>query len=103
MAEKAIISKYEAAGYVVRKCKSGNINDFVAYKGKKTHFVRVKRGEEDVNCTGIPLNDFIRNAITNDAIPVIADKAKKSGTITTYDANSTKSISLRPLQQTDKK
>jgi len=66
--------RYVDGGWNTFKSQPGSINDFVAYRGTKAHFVRVvpSSSAEDSRYTGESKNSFIQNALSNNATPVFA-------------------------------
>ncbi len=80
----AVVEKYEQHGWGVFRI-NGGINDIIAQKGNKLHFVQVVPVEkgEDARFTGIARNTFVQNALSNNAIPVhgyVKTKNKKTPT-----------------------
>lgn len=70
----AAIGKYAEGGWNVYRCTNGNINDFIAHREKKIHYVRVvpSNAAEDLRYHGESKNSFIQNSMSNAAIPVFA-------------------------------
>ena len=52
--------------------QNGGLNDFIAHKDRKLHFVQVVTKPDDARYNGLALNTFIQNAFSNNAVPVHA-------------------------------
>lgn len=70
-AQECSAKKYTDAGWTV-VMTNGGINDFVAGKADRFHFVQVVMDETDMKYHGLSKNSFIQNAFSNNAIPVYA-------------------------------
>lgn len=64
--------KYSDAGWTVMMTPKGGINDFVAGKTDRFHFVQVVIDPDDMKYHGLSKNSFIQNAFSNNAAPVYA-------------------------------
>ncbi len=71
-----VISKYTACGWATIVPR-GSMNDLIAQKDKKLHFVQVVTADTQDNprFQGIAKNTFIQNAFSNAAQPVYATVA----------------------------
>jgi len=68
------MNKYVNAGWVIHVPSGRGINDFIASKRGRLHFVKCMK-EESTNSpafTGLARNTFIQNAFSNNATPVYA-------------------------------
>jgi len=78
--------RYTEGGWVVFKCQPGSVNDLVAHRDKKLHYIRVvpSNNAEDARFTGEQKNAFIQNAFSNAALPVFArvKPVSKKGDVT---------------------
>lgn len=87
------MQKYTDGGWNAFRSQQGAINDFVAHRGTKTHFVRVvpSNDTENLKFAGVDKNSFIQNALSNNAIPVFAKvtPVAKKGEATPTSANVT--------------
>lgn len=69
----AVKKKYENAGWQTIGAPNIVINDIIAKKNDKFHFVKILTDEQsDKNLAEIQKNDFIQNAFSNGATPVYA-------------------------------
>lgn len=70
----AVGLKYQSAGWTAYQPKVGGINDLIASKGDKLHFVQVVLSTdlENMRYKDVAKNTFIQNATSNSAIPVYA-------------------------------
>lgn len=103
--------KYTENGWTVIR-PAGSINDIIAQRGKKYHFVQVVSDTEtdNIKYQGIAKNSFIQNAFSNGAIPVYAHvTGKKALKVTFEDVNanariiiSTRRAALRPKYDLEK-
>lgn len=69
---QVVLDHYTAAGWMVYRQTSGGLNDIIAHKDKKTHFVQVVTKPEDARYSGAALGNFIQNAMSNNVTPVHA-------------------------------
>ena len=71
---EAVQAKYRSEGWDVMQMPADTINDFIARRRDRYHFVQViPRGKEkDPKYEGIPLNSFVQNAFSNGAEPIHA-------------------------------
>ncbi len=85
---EAAITKYQAADWTVIKAPKGAINDFMAKRGERFHFVQVVTKEtiDDAKFHGEAKNSFVQNAFSNGAIPIFAHVVGKK--VTFEDVNS---------------
>jgi hypothetical protein len=85
---EAAIAKYQAADWTVIKAPKGAINDFMAKRGERFHFVQVVTKEtiDDAKFHGEAKNSFVQNAFSNGAIPIFAHVVGKK--VTFEDVNS---------------
>ena len=86
---KATVAKYVENDWTVIRPLDG-VNDIVAQRGKKYHFVQVVPtcAIDNVKYQGIAKNSFIQNAFSNGAIPVYAHvNGKKTLKVTFEDVN----------------
>jgi len=67
-----VINKYIAYGWTVIRPPSGSMNDLIAQKGKKLHFVQIVVDATSARHQGMAKNSFIQNAFSNSAQPVFA-------------------------------
>lgn len=67
-------AKYSENGWTIIKPPRGSVNDFIANRNGRLHFVQVvtKETYEDPKYHGGAKNDFVQNAMSNSAIPVFA-------------------------------
>jgi hypothetical protein len=91
------INKYRTAGwYVIRL--SHAVNDFIANRDDKIHFVKVY-GESELDSPsfhGIARNNFVQNAMSNGARPIFASVKKvKKWKVELTDKNENCSVKLR--------
>ncbi len=79
----AVVAKYTENGWNVYSCIEGNLNDLIAFKDKKLHFVQVVSPDTrgDPRHIDIARNTFIQNAFSNNAVPIFACTQKKSNAI----------------------
>jgi hypothetical protein len=66
-----VIEKYISSGWSVFRSPKGGINDLIAQKDNKFHFIQVIH-TGDVREQDIPKNTFVQNAFSNQATPVHA-------------------------------
>lgn len=68
------MAKYAESGWKVIKPPKGSLNDFVASRGPRFHFVQVvtKKTIEDQKYHGESKNGFVQNAFSNGATPIFA-------------------------------
>lgn len=68
------IAKYQDNGWKVIKPAKGGLNDFIASRGTRIHFVQVvtKSTIGDAKYHGEAKNNFVQNAFSNSAIPIFA-------------------------------
>lgn len=91
----SVVAKYSEFGWTLMKLPHGSLNDIVAQKDKKIHFIQVVTPEtiDNVKFQGIARNTFIQNAFSNSAIPVYAHVVTKDSragqkiTVTFQDIN----------------
>ncbi len=69
---EAVISKYTEMAWTCVRTRA--INDIVAHKDKRLHFIQVVTPDniEDAKYHGLAKNTFIQNAFANSAIPIFA-------------------------------
>lgn len=69
-----VAERYCQAGWSVVYPPIGSINDLIAQRGKKLHFIQINTPENVTSCKfqDIPKNTFIQNAFSNGAVPVYA-------------------------------
>ena len=76
-----VLAKYNEAGWQTIKSPKNNMNDLIAQKSHRLHFVQVvpKKFIDDPRYHGMAKSSFIQNAFSNGATPVFAhvDSAKK--------------------------
>lgn len=72
-----VMNKYKEAGWTVMRAPK-SINDLVAQKDKRFHFIQIITPEtiEDARFTGLAKNTFIQNAFSNGATPIFAHVQK---------------------------
>jgi hypothetical protein len=82
----ATIAKYNEYGWTVIRAPVGGINDIIAAKGPRLHFIQVttKESEEEARYHGQAKNDFIQNAFSNQALPI---RARVGRCVTFEDVN----------------
>lgn len=75
-----VINKYNKSGWVAMRAPEGTLNDVLARKDKRFHFVQVltKDNAADPKFTGLQRNNFVQNAFSNGADPVYAFLTVKS-------------------------
>lgn len=73
-----VIAKYVEFGWQAIRAPGG-INDILAQKNKRFHFVQVVTKEtiDDPKFHGLPKNDFVQNAFSNGATPIFAHVISK--------------------------
>jgi hypothetical protein len=73
-AAEEVMKKYKDNGWAVMVPPGKNINDIIAQKGKKMHFVQIidAKSEQSARYSDVARNTFIQNAFANAAIPVYA-------------------------------
>lgn len=108
----SVIAKYTEFGWTLMRPPRGSINDIVAQKDKKFHFIQIVTPEtiDNVKFHGVAKNTFVQNAFSNGAVPVYAHvvtKNQKAGlqiTVTFEDVNGNKRIIIggRKKGPTDK-
>ena len=71
--QAAVADKYSAYGWTITN-SPGGMNDMIAHKQEKLHFIRVVTPEnyDDARYHGLAKNSFIQNAFSNGAVPVHA-------------------------------
>jgi hypothetical protein len=74
---EAVVAKYRAKGWTVIRPNSGP-NDLITNLGKKYHFVHVPAIHPEPNDMG----QFIQNAFSNAATPVVAKTTQKKSRAT---------------------
>jgi hypothetical protein len=76
----AVVAKYTEFGWQAIRAPRGGMNDIVASKGTRFHFVQIVTKEtlEDPKFHGNPKNNFIQNAFSNGAAPIYAHVVKSS-------------------------
>ncbi len=67
-----VINKYTAYGWTVIRPSGTALNDLIAQKNKRLHFVQVVTDETSAKHSGIAKNTFIQNAFSNSAQPIHA-------------------------------
>jgi hypothetical protein len=67
-----ISAKYEAEGWTVIRSPKGGINDIVVKRDNRYQFVQIVCDDDDPRSTGLSRNNFIQNAFSNGAVPVVA-------------------------------
>ncbi len=80
---RAAVEKYTQFGWTVIITPSNSLNDIIASKDKKLHFVQVVTAEtiDESRHTGLAKNTFIQNAFSNMAAPIFAHAARAGRTI----------------------
>ncbi len=75
-----VAKKYLAGGWNVLSTPRGTINNLMANKGSRVHFIQIilPGHENDARYQGLAKNTFIQNAMSNGAQPIHA-KLKLSG------------------------
>lgn len=70
----AVVTKYTDNGWRVLRAPKGGVNDIVAQKDRRFHFVQVVTPEtiDDPKYHGLSKNTFIQNAFSNGATPIFA-------------------------------
>lgn len=68
---KATIARYAEAGWIVHRQKC--INDMLAHKGARLHFVQFVTDPTAARHTGQARSEFVQNAFSNCAAPVLAE------------------------------
>jgi hypothetical protein len=70
---EVVSAKYTSNGWTLIPQK-GSINDLIAHKKSRVHFVQVitDANHEDAKFHGLPKNTFIQNAFSNNALPIHA-------------------------------
>jgi hypothetical protein len=70
----AVRAKYAEFGWTAFAAPTESLNDIIAQKGKKLHFVQVITPEtaDSAKHTGLAKNTFIQNAFSNGAAPIYA-------------------------------
>lgn len=76
--------KYTAAGWTIFRRPARGINDYVAHKGERMHFIQLL-APDDPRKTGGARGNFVQNAFSNAATPVYAEVGPRGVTLT--DAN----------------
>jgi hypothetical protein len=68
------MAKYTESDWKVIKPPKGSLNDFVASRGNRFHFVQVvtKVTIDDPKYHGESKNNFVQNAFSNGAVPIFA-------------------------------
>lgn len=61
------VAKYKSSGWVVHVSKTKCINDMIAINGTNLHFIKIA----DTTCSDQEKNDFIQNAYSNNALPIL--------------------------------
>jgi len=92
-----VINKYKEYEWETLKIDSNTMNDIIAKKGDKMHFIIVQENStyDDPKFHGLQKNNFVQNAMSNSAVPIIAyikkTKSRNTGeiknTITFTDVN----------------
>lgn len=83
----AVLKKYNEGGWVASLAPKGSINDIIAQKPGKYHFIQVIWQDPDVRTEDATKNTFIQNAFANGAIPVHATMSGADCKISLYDVN----------------
>lgn len=86
-----LVVKYTAFGWNISARPRRNINDFVATKGDKLHFIQLV-APDDQRMAGERRGTFIQNAFSNDAVPVYAEVSPRGVSLT--DANTGARVGL---------
>jgi hypothetical protein len=70
----ATLEKYHELGWVAFQAPKASLNDIIAQKGKKLHFVQIVTKEtiDGPRHQDIAKNTFIQNAFSNSAMPIYA-------------------------------
>lgn len=78
--QSAVTNKYSEYGWIITN-SPGGLNDMIAHKQDKLHFIRVVTPEnyDDARYHGLAKNSFIQNAFSNGAVPVHAHVVNKKG------------------------
>ena len=85
-----VINKYIKFGWKIVVPPRGGINDIIAQKDKKMHFVQVVMDEmqTDAKFSGEAQNNFIQNAMSNMGVPIYA----RIGSVRKKNADGSKAI-----------
>ncbi len=67
-----VINKYTAYGWTVIRPSGTALNDLIAQKNKRLHFIQVVTDEASARHSGLAKNTFIQNAFSNSAQPIYA-------------------------------
>jgi hypothetical protein len=78
--QSAVANKYSEYGWIITN-SPGGMNDMIAHKQDKLHFIRIVTPEnyDEARYHGLAKNSFIQNAFSNGAIPVHAHVVAKGG------------------------
>lgn len=81
------MAKYTAAGWTIIKPPRGAVNDFMASRGARFHFVQVvtKSTIDDPKFHGEAKNSFVQNAFSNGAVPIFAHVVEGSSPKVTFE------------------
>ena len=81
------IAKYQDCDWKVIKPAKGGLNDFIASRGNRIHFVQVvtKATIDDAKYHGEAKNNFVQNAFSNSAIPIFAHVVEGSKPKVTFE------------------
>ena len=101
-------AKYSENGWTIIKPPKGSVNDFIANRNGRLHFVQVvtKESYEDPKYHGGAKNDFVQNAMSNSAIPVFAHVvggSKPKVTFQDVNTNNRIIVSQRSAKAEEKK
>lgn len=89
-----LVVKYTAYGWNISSRPRGNINDYVAVKADKMHFIQLV-APGDPRMSGERCGTFIQNAFSNEAVPVYAEISPRG--LSLSDANTRARVGLGRL------
>jgi hypothetical protein len=80
-------AKYIESGWSIIKPPKGAVNDFMASRGTRLHFVQVvtKTTIEEAKFHGEAKNNFVQNAFSNGAVPIFAHVVEGSRPKVTFE------------------
>lgn len=92
-----VINKYTSCGWTVIRSPNETINDLIAQKNNRLHFVQVlNSNDNDSKYKDSARNNFIQNAFSNGALPIhatISIKEKRTSTTNSVNGASNNSAS----------
>lgn len=91
------ISKYKESGWEIIIPPKGSINDFIAKRKDRFHFVQIvtKATIDDAKFHGEAKNSFVQNAFSNGATPIFAHYANSKVTLEDVNTSNRVLISTR--------